>query len=172
MRREKEFVFLSLGTNIGDRLQNLMKGLLMLDAVKGLEIDAVSSIYESKAIGPKQRDFYNMVISIQTKLSPRNLLNECQKIEKKLGRLKKEKWGPRTIDIDILLYGKQKIKNKDLVIPHEQMVSRRFVLEPLLEISDNQKTIKKNEIKDLLEKVKDQKITKIAKAKDVWSWNS
>ena len=127
-------IYLSLGSNIGDRRKNLEKALIELEK-NNINIIKISSVYETEPVGPKQRNFYNMAGKFSTNLLPDELLNQLKQIEKFLGRKKTFKWGPRLIDIDILFYGKQIIKTKNLIIPHKEIVNRAFVLIPMNEIS-------------------------------------
>lgn len=129
-------VFLSLGSNRGDRLENLRRSLRRIAGIKGVEIKKLSSIYETEPVGFKeQRDFLNMVIEIWTELEPHHLLRTLQSIEKELGRERTFKGGPRTIDIDILYYGNLILNDPMLTIPHPEIENRRFVLVPLNEIA-------------------------------------
>ena len=136
-------VFIGLGTNLGNRHQNLKKALIKLKTF--IKIQHKSSVYESKPVGYKnQPDFFNMVIEGQTKLSPRKLLVQLKKTEKTLGRKKTFKNGPRIIDLDILFYEHTILKRRDLIIPHPEIQNRAFVLIPLTEIiSKKQPWIKK-----------------------------
>lgn len=96
----------------------------------------VSTLIETKPVGgPPQGNFLNGVVEIETTLTPRDLLKRLQEIEESLGRVRAERWGPRTIDLDILLYGDQVIHEPDLVIPHPLMHERRFVLQPLAQLA-------------------------------------
>lgn len=124
---------IALGSNLGDREKNIKNALESIG--KRCRILKHSSIYESKAMYyEKQPDFLNSVIEIETRLKPRDLLKFLKTIEKKLGRKKAVRYGPRTIDLDILLYGDQVIKQKDFEVPHPRMHERLFVLKPLAEI--------------------------------------
>ena len=131
----EEQVFLLLGTNEGDRLTNLH---VVKDEIKksvGLVVEE-SAIYQTAAWGKTdQPDFYNQVLLLQTTMSPEALLLHLQQIEKKLGRERKEKWGARIIDIDILYLGKTVLNTPDLLIPHPAIALRRFTLVPLVEIA-------------------------------------
>lgn len=128
-------VFLALGTNIGDRHRHLTDALNLISTGIG-KIIKQSSIHETKAWGnTNQDDFLNMVIRVETELTPLQLLSECQSIEQQLGRIREEKWGPRIIDIDILYYHDEKVNEEHLVIPHPHINERDFVLLPLREIS-------------------------------------
>lgn len=131
----EEQVFLLLGTNEGDRLTNLH---VVKDEIKksvGLVVEE-SAIYQTAAWGKTdQPDFYNQVLLLQTTMSPETLLLNLQQIEKKLGRERKEKWGARIIDIDILYFGKTVLNTPGLLIPHPAIALRRFTLVPLVEIA-------------------------------------
>lgn len=128
-------VYLSLGSNIEDRYNYLMQALEALATTQDIALKKVSPIYETKAWGNEnQADFLNLCCEIATTLSPIALLKVCQAIEHKLQRVRKEHWGPRTIDIDILLYDDKVEKNEILEIPHPYMHERAFVLKPLVDI--------------------------------------
>ena len=125
--------YLGLGTNMGNRQQNLELALEEIDDFA--EITKKSSIHETKPVGYKdQDDFLNMAIEIKTNLKPIDLLARLQEIEHKMGRVREIKNGPRIIDLDILIYGEQVIENENLKIPHPRMHKRSFVLDPLNEI--------------------------------------
>lgn len=129
------FCYLAIGSNLGNRRKNIKKALDCLAAAKGIKIENISRVYETLAVGgPPQGKFLNAAVKIKTSLSPLALLNTLKKIEKALGRKKNVRWGPREIDLDILLYGNRIIKMKNLVIPHPGMFAREFVLKPLREI--------------------------------------
>ena len=133
-------VYLSLGSNIGDRLGYLQQATSLLKATPGISVVATSSFYETE---PWQMDsenwFVNAVVEVKTALSPRHLLEECQRIEKQLGRKTNTDKGysDRTIDIDILFYNKDIINEPDLIIPHKFLHLRAFTLVPLLELIPN-----------------------------------
>jgi len=128
-------VYFSLGSNLGNRMLNLKKAVNLLG--KGIiQTPIYSSVYETKAWGNTQQpDFLNMVVKGVTKLTPLQLLNHCQEIEKTLGRKRIEHWGSRIIDIDILFYEDQVINIENLKIPHPYLHKRKFVLAPLKEIA-------------------------------------
>jgi len=126
--------YIGLGSNLGDRLGYLQAAVAALSA-RGLEPDGVSSVYESDALGPPQPDYLNAVVSVSTWLSARELLEALKAIEAELGRQKTERWGPREIDLDLLLYGDEMLEEDGLTIPHPEMTKRSFVLMPLLEIA-------------------------------------
>ncbi len=133
----KTIVYLSLGTNLGNKKENLKNAVLFLGK-NHIKILKTSSVYKTEPIGYKnQPEFLNMVLKGKVDLSPENLLKIILKIEKKLGRKRKQQWGPRIIDIDILLFNNKIITNNNLTIPHPQMHKRNFVLVPLLEIESD-----------------------------------
>jgi 2-amino-4-hydroxy-6-hydroxymethyldihydropteridine diphosphokinase len=149
-------IYLLLGTNLGDRNSNLTNAKQGISSFSN--IITQSSIYETKAWGKlDQPSFYNQVIEIETKLAPPDLLFEILNIEKKLGRVRYEKWGIRIIDIDILYFGGLVFENSDLKIPHPGIPDRRFTLEPLSEIAPDfiHPVLKKSNI-ELLNKTSDQ----------------
>ena len=136
----KNVVYLSIGSNMNNRSANCRNALKALDEVDGIKLMAFSSLYETKAVDYEdQPNFINMVAKIETDLNPQKLLIEIKNIEKLLGREKNFKWGPRIIDIDILLYGDKILTTPDLSIPHPRMTNRVFVIVPLLEIGANVK---------------------------------
>ena len=127
--------FLGLGSNLGDRLANLQAAVDALQAEPGLWVTASSRVWETKPVGgPPQPDYLNAVIRIETDLSARDLLDVARRVETRLGRIRKERWGARTLDVDILLYDEEQIDEPDLVVPHPRMKQRAFVLLPLLEL--------------------------------------
>lgn len=129
-------VYLSLGSNIGDRYQNLQDSLELLEEHRAIQIRQSSSVYETLPVGyTDQPLFLNMVTEIGTLLTPEELLQVLQEIELKCGRIRDIRWGPRTIDLDILLYNSINMQKEHLIIPHPRMKERAFVLEPLAEIA-------------------------------------
>ena len=128
-------VYLSLGSNLGDRLENLRRACQAL-AQKGIRWRRLSSVYETEPVDFAEQDwFLNCVVEVETSLAPLALLQEVQQIEEELGRQREQPKGPRTLDIDILLYGDLVLPSGALVLPHPRMLERRFVLEPLREIT-------------------------------------
>jgi 2-amino-4-hydroxy-6-hydroxymethyldihydropteridine diphosphokinase len=126
-------IIIGLSTNLNNKHQNLIQAKEQIQLIA--KILKQSSIYETKAWGIQdQPDYLNQIITIQTSLSPEQLLSEFQKIEIQLGRTKNEKYGPRIIDIDILFYDNLIINTPTLTIPHSQIQNRNFILIPLLEI--------------------------------------
>ena len=128
-------VYLGLGSNKGDRLGNLAKGIEMLNLLPGSRVEKCSLVYETNPYGGvEQANFFNAVCLFFTPLSPAALLTMVKGIEKEIGRVESERWGPREIDIDILLYNDLNCTDETLTIPHKEMHKRDFVLVPLLEL--------------------------------------
>jgi 2-amino-4-hydroxy-6-hydroxymethyldihydropteridine diphosphokinase len=124
--------FLSLGSNLGDRRSYLRS------AVAGLpDVIAVSSLYETEPVGgpPSQPSYLNAVVELNTERSARELLDIAHSLEETATRVRGERWGPRTLDVDVLLVGDSEIDEEDLQVPHPRMWERRFVLEPLSELA-------------------------------------
>ncbi len=131
-------VYLGLGSNLGNRKRNLDDAVTRIGGFEGIRILTMSGCYETDPVGgPVQPDYLNCVVALQTEIEPFQLLRICKRIEHELGRRSGVRWGPRVIDIDILLYGDLVIWCDNLKIPHERMHERIFVLEPLNEISPN-----------------------------------
>ncbi len=128
--------YLQLGCNMGNRRIQILKAQKLLNAALGEPVSQ-SYVYETAAWGvtKKQHDYFNQVLGYDTTLEPLELLDLCLDIERQLGRVRREPWGPRSMDIDILLYADRVIKTKRLTIPHALLHKRRFVLEPLAEIA-------------------------------------
>ncbi|MGR8823149.1 2-amino-4-hydroxy-6-hydroxymethyldihydropteridine diphosphokinase [Leuconostoc citreum] len=130
--------YLSLGSNIGNRLSNIQTAVDLLSQTAGTTICGVSQVYETQPVGGvPQDDFYNVALRIQTAQSALLLLDKLHDIEQRLKRVRHVHWGPRTIDLDILVFGNEVWSNDILTIPHREMANRRFVLEPLLDVVTN-----------------------------------
>ena len=128
--------YIGLGSNIGDRAENLKRAIDFLKAKEGLEVKKGSSYYETEPVGFKEQGwFLNAVAEVETSLSPEGILRVCQEIEDEMGRKRGVRGGPRIIDLDILLYGDSIVDREDLKIPHPLMHNRKFVLVPLVEIA-------------------------------------
>ena len=127
-------VYLGLGANVGDRRLNLRAALRRLPPLA--RVEAVSSLYETAPVGPQdQPSFLNAVCRAKTELSPKALLRYLQEIERGLGRRPGPRWGPRPIDIDVLLYGDAVVEEAELRVPHPELANRAFVLVPLAELA-------------------------------------
>lgn len=144
--------YLGLGSNIGDRKQQLLKAIDLIGNIKGIKVTKQSSIYETAPIGyTDQPNFLNLCLEIETELSPQQLLKHCLDIEQQLHRVREIRWGPRTLDIDILLYSDDIIETNNLSVPHPRMQERAFVLIPLNDIASDKKDPRLNQkIHDLV----------------------
>jgi 2-amino-4-hydroxy-6-hydroxymethyldihydropteridine diphosphokinase len=130
-----ETAYLGLGSNLGDRLMNLQAAVDRLRDQYGIRVDASSRVWETAPVGgPDQPDYLNAVVRVETDLEPHELLAACRLVESALGRVRAERWGPRTIDVDVLLYGDRAVDDPDLVVPHPRITERAFVVLPLLEL--------------------------------------
>lgn len=127
--------YIGLGTNLGDRMKQLYDALILLKDNSEITVEKLSSVYETDPLGyTDQPNFLNMVVEISTEFSPKELLAATSAIEERLGRRRVVRWGPRTIDLDILLFDQVNIKTDALQIPHPRLAERAFVLIPLAEI--------------------------------------
>ena len=144
---------IGIGSNIGLAAENCEKAIALIK--KSISVTAQSSLYESEPVGKADQDwFVNAAIEVQTNLTPEELLQLLLDIEQQLGRTRKEKWGPRIIDLDILDYEGLIMDSKVLILPHPEMTQRRFVLEPLCEIAgETIHPLKKKMISDLLKEL-------------------
>lgn len=171
IHRVETLFFLSLGSNLGDRLKFLRKAVTALNQNKNIQILKISNTHETEPYGKKDQPFFlNICVKGKTTLSPQELFKICRDTEIKLGRIAGEKWGPRIIDIDILFYGNKTINSPDLVIPHPDLHRRRFVLVPLIQIdSDLIHPVFKKTAADLLNECKDNSIVQIVKDSKKWT---
>jgi 2-amino-4-hydroxy-6-hydroxymethyldihydropteridine diphosphokinase len=129
-------VYVGCGANLGDRKRTIERAIALLAKVPGIRVVRISSLYQTEPVGgPSQPLFLNCVLKLKVALSPRRLLSVLKDIERSLGRRKGLRWGPRSIDLDILAFGNRRISSKRLVIPHPRYHSRRFVLVPFCELA-------------------------------------
>jgi len=151
-------VYIGLGSNMGDKKKNIEEALRLLDNPPDLIIEKRSSLYSTEPIGYVGQDwFLNSVVEVSTLLSPGELLSRCQAIEEHMGRVRTMPWGPRIIDLDILLYGEEIVEEDGLIIPHPNMHRRGFVLLPLSEIAPEAVHPKLNKkVVELLRQLKDR----------------
>ncbi|MEN6565695.1 MAG: 2-amino-4-hydroxy-6-hydroxymethyldihydropteridine diphosphokinase [Veillonellales bacterium] len=160
-------IALGLGSNIGDRESNIVTAIQLLAAHKNILIDAVSSLYETEPVGVKEQpEFLNAVIRIRTQLLPRELLAVCLWIEKKMGRVRLTRWGPRNIDIDLLVYETVELNVPELILPHPRLAARRFVLVPLVEIAGDEIITRGVTPMNLLKQTVDTQKVKLYKIRD------
>ena len=126
--------YLGVGSNLGDRLAYLQAAVDGLAATDGIEVVAVSAVYETDPVGPEQPDYLNAVVAVDTTLAARALLAAGQRLEREADRVRGERWGPRTLDVDVLHYGDEHLDEPDLVVPHPRWRERDFVLAPLADL--------------------------------------
>ena len=127
--------YLGLGANLGDRLAYLQDAIDALFDEPGIDLVAVSPVYETVPVGgPPQPGYLNAVVALDTMATPRELLGVAQRLEVGAGRVRLERWGPRTLDVDVLLVGDELVDDEDLVVPHPRMAERAFVLAPLADL--------------------------------------
>lgn len=126
--------YLALGSNLGDRLSTLQRAVGLLDEISAVRVVRSSRVFETAPLGPPQPDFLNAVVEVETSLAPRALLEACLGVERALGRERAERWGPRTLDVDVLTYDDVEVDEPDLQIPHPRMHERAFVVVPLAEL--------------------------------------
>ncbi|HZX47743.1 MAG TPA: 2-amino-4-hydroxy-6-hydroxymethyldihydropteridine diphosphokinase [Nitrospirota bacterium] len=150
--------FIGIGTNLGDRKNHIAEAIQLLENNTDIKIIRSSALYVTEPIGYVGQDwFLNCVIEVMTNLPPHELLARCLEIEDKMGRTRTMQWGPRVIDLDILLYNNAVIEDDDLIIPHPNMDKRRFVLAPLVEIAPDVIHPKLNKtVTDLLKHLNDK----------------
>ena len=154
-------VYLALGSNVGNRQKNLLDAIDLIAGIPGVDVKNVSKVYETEPVGYLAQDsFLNMAILITTNKKPRELLIELQKIENELKRIREIHWGPRTIDIDILLFGELEIDLPELVIPHPGMFERAFVLVPLKDVFEDE-MIKGKKLDELINNSNDRNSVKL-----------
>ncbi len=135
---------------------------MALHGTKDVEVVNLSSLYQSPPVDDsKQPDYINAIAQVDTHLTPLELLYVCQDIETKQHRVREKKWGARTIDLDIIIYGVQVVASKQLIIPHPEMMNRAFVLIPLAELEDDLKVPVLGPIQDLIEELGEFQLTKL-----------
>jgi len=129
-------VYVGLGANLGAREETLRRAVELLGAADGVDVLAVSQFRETEPVGVvDQPPFLNGAVAIETARAPRELLDLLLEIERSLGRVREERWGPRTIDLDLLVYGHEVVDEPGLRVPHPHLHERRFALEPLVELA-------------------------------------
>jgi 2-amino-4-hydroxy-6-hydroxymethyldihydropteridine diphosphokinase len=154
---------LGLGSNIGDKAGNIDRAIELLAAAGDVRIVAISRKYQSPPWGDLNQDwFVNACVGVDTQLTPHELLARCQTVEAQMGRVRLKKWGPRVIDVDILTYGEQDIRDADLVVPHPLIAERPFVAIPLHDIAPGL-VIRGRKLSDLIAALRDTGVTLHAK---------
>lgn len=157
--------YISLGSNMGDKIDNLQRAIFELALINEIKITAVSSIYSTAPMGYTEQDwFLNAVAELEVEMEARQLLKALLEVESQMGRVRTIHWGPRVIDLDLLLYNNEVIIDKEIEVPHPRLTERAFVLVPLLELHPNLKLPSGVLLKGYLDKIdcEDQKVTKIS----------
>ena len=164
----ENIAYLSIGSNIGNRLEIFQKALQLLDEHNEISVEELSSIYETDPVGyTNQACFLNAVLKISTSLQSEELLQTCLFIESQLGRKREIRWGPRTLDLDILLYNQENIETESLIVPHPRMQERAFVIIPLMELDPNIKLPNVNAaLDDILNQIPDKEGVRLWKQKN------
>jgi len=129
-----EPAWIALGANLGDPPTTIARALRWLAALPGTRLEATSSLAWTRAVGPPQPDILNAVCRVTTTLAPRALLARLLAIERAAGRVRRERWGPRTLDLDLIFYGDRRLDTPELTLPHPRWHERSFVLAPLTEL--------------------------------------
>jgi len=160
--------YIGLGSNVGDRIGHLEEAIRRIGNLPDTEVESVSSAYDTAPIGrTDQPRFLNAVVRVRTGLSPRELLGELLRIERELGRERKERWGPRTVDLDLLLYDDRVISEPGLQVPHPRLHERAFVLVPLEELDPRLvHPVLGKTVRELSEEVRGQDVMKVGRIGD------
>ena len=128
--------YIGIDSNLGDKLNNCLKSIDLIERIPGYRVEAQSDFFRTEPVGVEDQNWYvNCVISLQTDISVQQLMKSLLSIEASLGRERKRKWDPRTIDLDIILFGQDLINEKNLTVPHPLMHKRRFVLVPMVQLA-------------------------------------
>lgn len=158
-------VVLALGSNIGDRLANLQAGADHLASAPGLRLSAVSAVFETTPVGgPAQPDYLNAVLLADSDLPARSILDHCQAAERALGRVRKERWGPRTLDVDLIACDDEVSSDPVLTLPHPRAHERAFVLAPWLDVDPAAHLVGVGSVADLLAKADMTGVTRLVGA--------
>ena len=131
--------YIALGSNLGDRLEHLQIGAQLLESQRGIRITGKSRIFETDPVGgpDNQGAYLNAVVRLESRFSARHLLDVLLEVEHQRGRVRSERWGPRTLDLDLLIHGLEVIHEPGLIVPHPRLHERAFVLEPLADLAPN-----------------------------------
>jgi len=156
--------YIGIGSNLGDKLNNCLKAIDLIDRIIGSRIEAKSDFFRTEPVGVEGQDWYvNSVISLRTDISVQQLQKSLLAIETDLGRERKRKWDPRTIDLDILLFAQEVINEKNLTVPHPHMHKRRFVLVPMVQLApDLIHPVLEKSITELLDALPEERQTVIS----------
>lgn len=154
--------YIGLGSNLNNPKEQIKQALMALDGSEDVSVVGLSSLYQSKPVdGSDQPDYLNAVCKVNTHLTALELLHVCQHIEQSQHRVREKKWGARTIDLDIIIYGAQVIASKQLVVPHPEMMNRHFVLVPLYEIEPDLDVPVLGPLEELMDKIDTNGLVKL-----------
>jgi len=143
--------YVGLGANLGSREETLREAIVILDRAPGVDVLAVSELRETEPVGPiEQPSFLNGAVELETTLSARGLLDLLLDAERALGRIRGERWGPRVVDLDLLVFGDEAIDEPGLEVPHPRLAERTFALEPLAELAPQLVIPGRGRVSDLL----------------------
>lgn len=152
---------LSVGTNLGDRKENIEKCIDSINLMPYTDVIAQSAIYETEPVGyARQENFYNIILKVESIFEPHEMLGACLGIEAAFGRQRTVRFGPRILDVDVIFAENEKIESRNLIVPHPRYHERRFVLEPLLDIFPDG-IVYDRDIKPFIEKLEGQEIVKL-----------
>lgn len=164
--------YIALGANLGDRLAALRGAVAALDAAEGVRVEAVSGLYETAPVGGpgEQGAFLNAAARIETSLAPLALLDLLLLIERRHNRTREVRWGPRTLDLDLLLYGDASLESERLTVPHPRMHERRFVLAPLADVgADAAHSILGRTAAELLASLPEDDLDDVVRVEETWT---
>jgi 2-amino-4-hydroxy-6-hydroxymethyldihydropteridine diphosphokinase len=165
----QQAVHVGLGSNLGDREAQLARAAAAMAALPQVEVERTSHVFDSAPQGPEQPRYLNAVIELRTTLPPRALLRQLKALEKQLGRVASERWGPRCIDLDILLWGECIVAEPDLQVPHLSLHQRAFALAPLCELApDARHPVMHQRIQELLANLPDQDVRRLSPFPGGW----
>lgn len=154
--------YIGLGSNLNDPKQQIKSAVIALNKSNNIKVTGLSSLYQSKPMdGSQQPDYINAVCRVETHLTALELLYVCQDIELQQHRVREKKWGARTIDLDIIIYGAQVIASKKLIVPHPGIIDRAFVLIPLHEIEPDLKVPVLGSLNELIDKIDTSELMKL-----------
>ena len=161
--------YLGIGSNLGDRKLNLKKAIDIIELHEGVKVEAVSKVYETEPWGPVEQDkFLNCVVKILTSLSPRELLSMAKQTEAHLKRVPTVRWGPRTLDVDVLIVDGLEVDDETLTVPHPRMWERAFVLVPLSDVEPEMLAPDGSALREYVERLPDLDEVNLFNTGEIW----